>query len=191
MFSWADTNWLRVCGYVLVAILCFAAARREDPEQPGCWPPFWILTGALFIVMALGRAGDIADLMTDTLRQRAVDEGWYERRRHVQGLVVAGLAGGWLIAVLVAIWRVPERRRRYLPMIVVVLTVGLYAAIRVVSLHQLDAVLYRRRSVGVRHATLIEYALLYLAGLCAIWTPRRRLTPHAGRGSPVAAELEG
>src|SRR5262245_6162693 len=169
MFSWADTNWLRVCGYLLVAILCFVAARREDRDEPGAWPPFWILTGVLFVIMALGRAGDVADLMTDTLRQRAVDEGWYESRRHVQGLVVAGLAGAWSIAVLVAVWRVPERRRRYLPMIVVVLTVGFYAAVRIVSLHQIDALLYRRRVMGVRHAALIEYALLIVAAAWPFW----------------------
>jgi hypothetical protein len=190
MLSWADANWLRVCGYLLVAVLCFAAARREDSDAPGSWPPFWILTGALFIVMALGRAGDVADLMTDTLRQRAVDEGWYDSRRHVQGLVVAGLGCGWLIAVLIAIWRVPDRRRRYLPMIVAVLTICFYAAIRVVSLHQIDAVLHRRRSFGMRRGTLIEYVLLSLAGICAIWTPRRRLTAQAGRRSPVGAELD-
>jgi hypothetical protein len=190
MFSWADTNWLRICGYALVAVLCFAAARREDPEQPGSWPPFWVLTGALFIVMALGRAGDIADLMTDTLRQRAVDEGWYESRRRVQGLVVAGLGFAWLIAVLVAVWRVPERRRRYLPMIVVVLTVGFYAAIRIVSLHQIDALLYRRRTLGLRHATLIEYILLIVAAACAIWTPRRRAHTRGRDRSPVEATLD-
>ena len=154
---------MRVCGYVVVAVLCFVAARREKPESPGSWPPFWILTGALFVIMALGRAGDVADLMTDTLRQRAVSQGWYRSRRHVQALVVAGLGLSWLIAVLVAVWRVPSRRRRYLPMIVVVLTVGFYAAIRIVSLHQLDSVLYRRQAAGMRYGTLIEFGLLVVA----------------------------
>src|SRR5215203_3829283 len=84
ILSWADTNWLRVCGYVVVAVLCFIAAHRENAGSPGAWPPFWILTGVLFLVMAIGRAGDVADLMTDSLRERAVSEGWYESRRDVQ-----------------------------------------------------------------------------------------------------------
>ncbi|HEX6657902.1 MAG TPA: hypothetical protein VF065_07460 [Ilumatobacter sp.] len=175
MFGWADTNWLRVCGYFLVAILCFVAARREDRDSPGAWPPFWVLTGVLFVIVALGRAGDIADLMTDTMRQRAVSEGWYERRRHAQGMVVAALAGTWLITVLMAIWRVPERRRRYLPMIVIVLTIGFYAAVRIVSLHQLDWLLYRRQAAGMRYGTIFEVLLLSAATACALWTPRRRL----------------
>ena len=56
--------------------------------------------------------------------------GWYASRRRLQALVVVGLGTAWLASVLTAIWRVPERRRRYLPMIVVVLTIGFYAAIR-------------------------------------------------------------
>ncbi len=77
MFGWADSNWLRVVGYLFVAALCFVGARREDGESEGSWPPFWVLTGALFVVMAIGRAGDIADLVTNALRERAVEGGWY------------------------------------------------------------------------------------------------------------------
>jgi hypothetical protein len=186
--SWADSNGLRICGYVAVAILCFVAARREDRDAPGSWPPFWILTGFIFLAMAIGRAGDLADLMTEAMRERARSQGWYDRRRHVQGLVVAGLGCGWLISVLLALWRVPARRRRYLPMVVVVLTVGFYALIRIVSLHQVDGLLYRRRAVGVRYGTLIEFGLLGVAAACAIWTPRRRLEPDAsGRAAATSA----
>lgn len=188
--SWADTNWLRVCGYVVVAILCFTAARRENAGSPGSWPPFWILTGVLFLMMAIGRAGDVADLMTDSLRERAVSEGWYESRRHVQALVVGGLGLSWLIAVLIAIWRVPARRRRYLPMIVVVLSVGFYAAIRIVSLHQLDSLLYRREAAGMRYGTWFEFALLVIAAVCAIWTPSRNLESD-GRQSTEAVTSSG
>jgi hypothetical protein len=189
MFGWADTNWLRVCGYLLVAILCFAAAKQEDRDSVGAWPPFWILTGVLFVVMAAGRAGDLADLMTDAMRQRAVSEGWYERRRHIQGMVVAALAGTWLLTVLVAIWRVPERRRRYLPMIVIVLTIGFYAAVRIVSLHQLDAVLHRRQAAGMRYGTIFEYVLLLAATACAVWTPRRRLGTRPESPLPATASV--
>ena len=49
-------------------------------------------------------------------------------------------------------------------MIVVVLTVGVYAAIRVVSLHQIDGALHNRHIAGVRYGTVIEFALLIVAG---------------------------
>jgi hypothetical protein len=91
-----------------------------------------------------------------------------------------------LASVLTAIWRVPERRRRYLPMIVVVLTIGFYAAIRIVSLHQIDAVLHRPKAAGMRYATIIEYSLLFVAAACAIWTPRRQLTSRNRAPTPLA-----
>jgi hypothetical protein len=64
-------------------------------------------------------------------------------------------------------------------MIVVVLTLGFYAAVRVVSLHQIDGLLHRREIAEVRYGTVIELALLLLAAVCALWTPRRTL------GGPV------
>ena len=174
VFGSAGSNWLRAFSYAFVAVLCFVGVGRENRESEGSWPPFWLLTGALFAVMAIGRAGDIAELVTNTLRQRAIEGGWYESRRRIQGLVVAALGWTWLVAVTAACWRIPARRRRYLPMTVIVLTLGAYAAVRAVSLHQIDAILHNRRVVGVRYGAAIEYALLFAAGVCALWTPRRR-----------------
>lgn len=170
-----------------MAGLCFLGALREDREEAGSWPPFWLLTGALLLVMAIGRAGDIADVVTDALRQRAVSGGWYESRRRLQGAVVATVGLTWFVAVMAACWRVPARRRRYLPMIVIVLTLGAYAAIRVVSLHQIDAILHRRHFAGVRYGTAIEYALLVVAGACALWTPRRHDRVEVRRDGDIAA----
>jgi hypothetical protein len=173
IFAWADSDWLRVVGYAIVSALCFVAAWREDRESEGSWPPFWFLTGGLFAVMGIGRAGDVADVVTNALRERAVAGGWYQSRRRVQAVVVGGLGLTWFVAVMVAVWRVPARRRRYLPMIVAVLTIGLFAAIRVVSLHQIDGVLHNRHLLGLRYGTVIEFALLLIAGACALWKPLR------------------
>lgn len=183
IFGWADSDWLRVFGYLFVAASCFVGAWREDDESEGSWRPFWFLTGALFVVMAIGRAGDVADRVTDVLRERAVAGGWYQSRRRVQGLVVAGLGLTWFVAVMTACWRVPARRRRYLPMIVVVLTIGVYAAIRIVSLHQIDGVLHNRRVAGARYGTVIELVLLLLTGTCALWTQRRQDNPRVDQTS--------
>lgn len=177
--EWADSNWLRAGGYLIVAALALWAGRREDPRSAGSWPPFWWLTAGLFTVMAVGRAGNVADLITDMFRDRAVDEGWYDERRRFQAVIVAGLGVAWLALVGIACWRVPARRRRYLPMIVVVLTIGAFAAIRSVSLHQLDSLLHRRHLAGVRYGTVIEYVLLVIAAIVTVWTPRRSLDRSA------------
>lgn len=67
------------------------------------------------------------------------------------------------MSVVVAIWRVPERRRRYLPAAIVVSSLICFAAIRMVSLHYVDALLYNHPIVGVRIGSIVELGLTTLA----------------------------
>lgn len=188
MFDWADANGVRVAAYVVVAALCFWAVPRENRDAVGSWPPFWLMTGGMLAVMAIGRGVDVANLLTDSLRDQARASGWYESRRRLQAIVVAVLAVTWLVSVIAAVWRVPARRRRYLPMIVVVLTIGFYAAVRVVSLHHVDGLLHRQEVAGVRVGTIIELGLLAVAGWWAMVIPGRSDQPRAIRRAGEEAD---
>lgn len=164
--GWADANWMRVVGYSLVGLVALVAAWRERPrvrQFPHLWPTFWLLTAVLLVVLAVGRAGQFGELLAEYGREKARDQGWYQTRRSVQAAVVVGLSVAWFVAVIVAVWRIPERRRRYLPMVLVVITILAFVAVRMVSLHQIDAVLYRRRLAGVRIGALTELCLQLLA----------------------------
>jgi hypothetical protein len=100
---------------------------------------------------------------------------------------VVGLVGaGWFVAVSVACLRTPERRRRYLPMGLAVVTLAAFVAIRLVSLHQVDSVLYRRHIEGVRVGTLIELSLLLLTSVVTCWVPG----PTSGRSRDARSETE-
>jgi hypothetical protein len=79
--------------------------------------------------------------------------------------------GSWLIVVTVALWRTPERRRRYLPVGLMIVTLAAFAAVRAISLHQIDSLLYRTHVGGVRVATIIDLTLLVLTGLATMWRP--------------------
>jgi hypothetical protein len=172
-----NSHWFRVIGYVVLVLLCLVARRRERSrasEVDGVWPPFWLLTAGFLGAMAIGRAGDIGSLLSDLGRGRAADSGWYETRRPLQAVVVLALGAAWFISVSVACWRTPERRRRYLPMGLMVVTLAAYAAIRVVSLHQVDTLLHRREIAGVRVGAVIEITLLIITGLVTLWVPAGR-----------------
>lgn len=174
MFEWADSNGLRSFAYLVVGLLALSARRCESDDEPGTWRPFWYLTGGLLIAMGLARLGDIDGLMTTLFRDRAYESGWYDARRPLQAVVVAALGTIWLVTVFGACWRIPDRRRRYLPMIVMVVTMAAFAAVRSVSLHQVDSLLYRTHIMGVRVVTLTETTLLISTGLLTFWSPPTR-----------------
>ena len=172
-----NSHWLRVLCYVLLVVLSLIARRRERAraaEVDGVWPPFWLLTAGFLAVMAIGRAGDIGSLLGDLGRGRGVDSGWYETRRPLQAAIVVALGAVWFVVVTIACWRTPERRRRYLPMGLMVVTLAAYAAIRVVSLHHIDTLLYRRELADVWVGTVIEMTLLVATGLVTLWVPMGR-----------------
>lgn len=172
MLEWADQNGIRLFAYVAVGVLSLLAGRREDRSDPSTWRPFWPMTAAVFFVMALGRAQGLAEWIIDQVRGEAYEAGWYDARRPLQAAVVLTVGGAWLISVGIACWRIPERRRRYLPMTVMVLTAGAYVAVRTVSLHQVDSLLYRREVLDMRVGTLFEYLLLAASAVCTSWTPQ-------------------
>jgi hypothetical protein len=112
--------------------------------------------------------------VADLGRGRAADSGWYETRRPVQAAVVVALGAVWFVTVSVACWRTPERRRRYLPMGLMVVTLAAYAAIRLVSLHHIDTLLYRREIADIWVGTVIEVTLLIVTGIVTFWVPAGR-----------------
>jgi hypothetical protein len=179
-----NSNGLRVTAYLAASFVCALAFWRErnDRRRTFLWPSFWLLTAILFLAMGVARSSDLPSLVTEAGRSEAARTGWYESRRPLQALVVMLVSGCWLVTVVVAIWRVPERRRRYLPTAVMAFTLICFAAIRAVSLHHVDQVLYNRPVHGVRIAALLE-----LAGL-AVATATVGVALAAGLDPPARAQ---
>ena len=178
--------WFLTGIYCVVAVLTLSLGRAEAASQRldgvrHLWPRFWFGTAALLLVMAFGRALDTGHLLAELGRRQARADGWYEDRRSVQAPIVGLIAATWGVAVLAAIWRVPERRRRYLPAFLVTFSLACFGGIMLVSLHQVDAVLLRRDVAGVHVGVVIELALLLAEAilvsskLAELWNGRRPL----------------
>lgn len=164
-----------------VAAVCVAVGCREvvsvrRQHVAVLWPTFWFTTAILLAVMAFGQASDVGDLIADVGRREALSNDWYESRRSTQTIIVAVVAALWAITALVAIWRVPERRRRYLPMALIVFSLVCFGAIRVVSLHQIDGLLYRRHIGELQIGRFVELVGLSLALIVA--AAHLRITPR-------------
>ena len=185
----ADAEGWRVLAYLMVAGVALLAYRRERrcDQSAAAWPTFWLLSAGLLLVMAVGRAGHVGAWLVDVVRDRAVDRGWYEDRRSLQAAIVALVGGGWLVTVVFECWRVPERRRRYLPAGLALTTLGAFAAVRIVSLHQIVRVLQHRFEAGIRVGTLMELALIAIVAILIVGSP---LGKSARRTVPALAGVQ-
>ncbi len=184
MIDMLDSGWLRVVAYGVTALLAIVVGTLEhrSPLRTTLlwWPTFWFMSSTLIAAMGLARLGEVGDLIAVVGRDSARTHGWYDQRRNVQAGIVIVVASAWVIAVLAALWRVPSRRRRYLPTALTLFTLVCFAVIRAVSLHQVDSVLYRRNLHGVRWVAIIELLLLGIASIAiAVRVPRH---PIAGSG---------
>ena len=170
--TWLDSTACVVVLYTVAGttmLLLGVVERRRDVADPGRWPTFWFATGGLLLVMAAGRASNISDFVTDLGREQARAGGWYDVRRSLQAWVVGAVAAFWAVTVTYAVWRVPERRRRYLPTAIVVFTLVCFVGVRLISLHQIDALLHDRDLLGAPVGAAIEVGLLLLAIATSAW----------------------
>jgi hypothetical protein len=174
---------LRETAYLLAALIAFWAWDRERSAVAGesdaaKWPRFWLTVAILMACFFLMRAFSVHELVTSLGREQAHSGGWYEARRSFQAAAVASIFLAWFVTVGIATWRIPERRRRYLPPFAVVTGISCFAAIRTVSIHHIDTVLYRLPVYGVHLVVVFE--LVPIALLCAI------ALRHAGSAAPVS-----
>jgi hypothetical protein len=172
MVDMLNSGTLRALGYLAVAVLAVVAGileqRAPDREQRQLWPVYWLLTALVLLTAGIAHLGHLGDIIAGIGRSQARSAGWYGSRRGIQAAVVVWVSAVWFVAVLVAIWRVPPRRRRYLSSAIAVFTLLAFVAIRIVSLHQIDSLLYRRGVRGVRFVALIELTLLGIAAWTAL-----------------------
>jgi len=159
------SKWWQATGSAIVALIALGAYLRERREldhrsSERLWPTFWLLTSLLFGVMAVGHIGDLGGRIGDLGRREARSEGWYADRRMLQVPLVGLITLVWITLSATAILRFPERRRRYLPTAVTILTLICFVAIRMISLHHVDSLLHRRHVVGIELGLVVEAALL-------------------------------
>jgi hypothetical protein len=174
VLGWVDSDGVRVVAYLVasaVALTTWARERRRVRSTPSLWPAFWLLTAAVFLGMAIGRAADLGGLATELGRSEARAQGWYADRRRIQAVVVGVVGATWLVVVAVSLLKVPARRRRYLPAALAVFTLMCFVGVRLISLHQIDSLMYRRDIAGAQVGALGELVLLSVSVVLTAWPP--------------------
>ena len=163
---------LRVAADVLAASLAFVAARhatRGAVRNDGALPAFWYYTAALLLALALAREIDLASRIAGVGRGVFDTEGWYAHRRRYQTAAIllivlwsglVALSGCWLL--------VRRHHERILPGFVALDGLLTFLAVRALSLHQIDALLYRRSVHEVRVNALVELTMTCIVALTAV-----------------------
>jgi hypothetical protein len=198
--GWLDSNGCRVLAYTIAGAACLVAGVREQRHKrgrPELWPLFWFVTAGFYLAIAVGRAVDIGGLATELGRDVAIAHGWYAERHKYQAMVVGAVTAIWFVTVAISLWRVPARRRRYLPEAIVAFTLLAFIGVRAISLHQIDSLLYRRHLHEVKVDAVVELAGVVVATMLTFWPWRAARAGRRSEGrrpippSPVAPAQSG
>lgn len=128
--------------------------RAGAPDRVvGAW---WVFALAMLAV-ATGHLWHIGGGVAESGREVFRFEGLYGSRRPFQAaLVVALLLLGLLISPFVLLWVRGNLGDRFLPPVVVLGGLAAFIAIRTISLHAIDAVLYGTHILGGHPGAMLE-----------------------------------
>ena len=132
---------------VVLAVCLVAATTASRHRQPLAPRRAWLLIALFFAALALVRIGGLEEIVRSTLRAQMQAEGAYEGRRALQGAIFLGFTS--LIAALF-VWTMLKRfratrgRRNFALFWAIVAVGSLVAlmALRIISFHPVDALLY-------------------------------------------------
>jgi hypothetical protein len=190
MLALSSGDSVLVVAYSVLAVAALAARHHERSDPGDVWPMIWVLVAAFLVAGGIGRAFDVVGQVGDAARTAAREDGWYEARRWFQRLVVLLTGGVWASSVLFAALRTPERRRRYVPIAVAIVSLAAFVVIRAVSLHSIDSI--TNHELGPIDVGIVIELILLVAvgfGVATAWRPHAEVRPpstSAGAGGSVS-----
>lgn len=132
---------------VIVVVCLFAAASARGLRQPLRHWRNWTIIALLFAALAVIRVTGIEDLLREALREALRADAVYADRRAIQRpLAAAALVAITLLAGFM-LWRQSReiKGRRNIAVLVAngsTLVLALLLSLRIISLHQVDSLLY-------------------------------------------------
>lgn len=171
---------VRIALGVLFAALSVVAAGifNREHDRDGFRRSALVWAGLALVLASLSffTITDLGPLLMDDVRQEARSEGWYMSRRPMQARVILGILVAAILGYGTLLVRLGDNRRNYLLPVTASAYLLALNAIRLVSLHQVDAVMGKR--VGwLTFGAVLQVVGLTLTGV-ALLQGMRRLNPN-------------
>lgn len=192
-----NSSGLRVAVYLASAAVCTFAGieeRRLSSNGRSRRAGFWLMLAGLLLLLGIGRDIDLGPRITGVGRDYARGHDLYAERRPLQeaAVVVIAAVGAVVMAVAVVYTRVGRLRQR--AAFALIMGLCCFVAIRAISLHDVDQLLYNRPIEGVRLSSALELGLVMslaaVAGLGRRRPPRDAtrtgIRPTGSAGEPAS-----
>ena len=174
--------------YIAVALACVTAARAASTDPRFSYAfRVWVLASAFFVLLAMMRAYSVEDFLRDQLRTGLIEFDARDNRRVLQAiaLFLVSVTGAILCRSAWIRWKAatgnPLRRAVLLANFAIVAMVGLIL-LRVISLHAMDAILFRGLIGSIRLNWILDLGLSLTVCVSAIQFGRKLRRKTDGRG---------
>jgi hypothetical protein len=125
--------------YSVLTVACFVTAWREAKRtslRPYCW--IWLAIGIVLILLCVQTANRSLNVVTQVLREQAVQQHWYQERRALQEQVVRAGTIILIPCLVLTFWALRRVLRRYLLAGSALLALIAYGGLQAISLHRID-----------------------------------------------------
>lgn len=156
-------GWFTVAAYAAVALLALRVwlQRKES---------IWLAVALGMAALCVNKQFDLQSLFTDIGRVIASHQGWYDRRREAQKIVVLAVIGIAGLTGIAVVWRYQAfwwRHRLLAAGLMLLLT---FIAVRAISFHHVDSFL-QTRHLGLKMNWALELGGIFLTG----WAAARKM----------------
>ena len=184
-------GWLTVLAYLLTSFLCWKAAKLTlvSWDQPGKTGAvlFWTSCSILLLLLGVNKQLDLQSWFTQSGRDIAQQQGWYERRRVVQAISLALFAFGALATIGVFLRLTRGLIRECRTALIGASLLLCFVLMRAASFHHVDQLLGMRLA-GVKMNWLLELGGISCIGLGALQYARRHRSHRTTSASPTDAD---
>lgn len=135
-------GWFAVFSYCVATVLCVVVALNTERIGPDTqrrkFAIYWWVLAIITLLLGINKQLDLHSWMTQTLRQMAREDGWYQHRKIFQFWFIVGLAAGLIVLVGVIAQLMRGMVKRSLVAMVGLCLVVFWVLTRAASFHHVD-----------------------------------------------------